>query len=154
MGGIMTRKPGLHKLLIVVRRDGADNDGSAFVSASLSAETAARFGPRAETPLSILACDGEILVGGLNGVTHWRWCYIRQFWVEQSWRGRGVGQWLLAQAEAEARARDCIGLYLDTFDAGAATFYERQGFARFGQINDFPPGFARTFLFKRLPSPE
>jgi GNAT superfamily N-acetyltransferase len=154
MGGIMTRKASLHKPLILVSRDSADDDGPAFVSDSLGAEIAARFGPRAETPLSILAYEGEILVGGLNGVTHWRWCYIRHFWVERSWRGRGVGQWLLAQAEAQARARDCIGLYLDTFDPGATRFYERHGFERFGQINDFPPGFARMFLFKRLPSPE
>ncbi len=150
MRGIMTRKPGLHKPLIVVSCDSADDDGPAFVSAALNAEIALRFGPRAEKPLSILAYDGEILVGGLNGVTHWRWCYIRHFWVGQSWRGRGVGRWLLAHAEIESRAQNCVGVYLDTFDPGAATFYERQGFARCGQIDDFPPGCARTFLCKRL----
>jgi hypothetical protein len=52
----------------------------------------------------------------------------------------------------EARARQCIGLYLDTFDPGAAKFYERCGFLRFGQIDDFPPGHTRAFLYKKLPS--
>ncbi len=96
-----------------------------LVSDSLGAEIAARFGPRNETPLSILAYDGDVLAGGLNGLAHWRWCYIRHFWVEEDWRGQGVGRRLLAHAEMEARARQCVGLYLDTFDPGAAHFYER-----------------------------
>ncbi len=146
----MTTKPRRNKPLIVVSDDGVDDGGSAFVAAALGAEIAARFGPRDETPLSILAYDGETVVGGLDGVTHWRWCYIRHFWVEASWRGRGVGGALLAHAEAQALARNCVGLYLDAFDPEAAKFYARRGFARFGQIDDFLPGFARAFLFKRL----
>jgi hypothetical protein len=50
----------------------------------------------------------------------------------------------------EARARQCVGLYLDTFDPGAAQFYEHCGFLRFGQIDDFLPGHARAFLYKKL----
>ncbi len=129
-----------------------DEKGSTLVSATLSVEIAARFGPRNELPLSILAYDGDTLVGGLNGVTHWGWCYIRHFWVEASWRKQGVGRRLLAHAEMEARARQCLGLYLDTFDPGVAQFYEHCGFLRFGQIDDFPPGHARAFLYKKLPS--
>jgi GNAT superfamily N-acetyltransferase len=96
--------------------------------------------------------DESGLVGGLSGVTHWGWCYIRHFWVEENFRSRGVGRRLLAHAEMEARARQCVGLYLDTFDPGAAQFYERCGFLRFGQIDDFPPGHARAFLYKKLPA--
>jgi GNAT superfamily N-acetyltransferase len=73
------------------------------------------------------------------------------FLVEESWRGRGVGRQLVTHAEMEARARQCVGLYLDTFDSGAAQFYERCGFSRFGQIDDFPLGYARAFLYKKLP---
>jgi ribosomal protein S18 acetylase RimI-like enzyme len=90
------------------------------------------------------------VVGGLNGSTHWGWCYIRHLWVREGWRRRGLGYTLLAEAETQARARHCVGLYVDTFDAGAAAFYERSGFERFGRIDDFPPGHARTFLLKRL----
>jgi GNAT superfamily N-acetyltransferase len=149
---MMTGKPVPDKPLILMRCDHDDERGSALVSEYLSAEIAARFGPRSETPLSILAYDGDALVGGLNGCTHWGWCYIRHFWVEESWRGRGVGRQLVTHAEMEARARQCVGLYLDTFDSGAAQFYERCGFSRFGQINDFPAGFARAFLYKKLPA--
>ena len=152
MRGIMTRKPRPDKPLILMHYNTDDEKGSTLVSATLSVEIAARFGPRNELPLSILAYDGDTLVGGLNGVTHRGWCYIRHFWVEASWRKQGVGRRLLARAEMEARARQCLGLYLDTFDPGVAQFYEHCGFLRFGQIDDFPPGHARAFLYKKLPS--
>ncbi len=139
------------KPLVLVSYDSLDEKASALVSQSLEAEVAARFGPRDEAPFSILAYDdADVLVGGLNGATHWGWRYIRHFWVAASWRGRGVGRSLMQQAETEARAENCIGLYLDTFDPGAAQFYARCGFAPFGRIDDFPPGFARTFLYKKL----
>jgi ribosomal protein S18 acetylase RimI-like enzyme len=130
--------------------DDTVNSGAACVAASLAAEIAAGFGPRDEMPLSVVAYEAGAVVGGLNGATHWGWCYIRHFWVRQDWRRRGLGIRLLAEAERRVRGRGCAGLYVDTFDAGAAHFYERAGFGRVGQIDGFPPGHARLFLRKRL----
>jgi ribosomal protein S18 acetylase RimI-like enzyme len=130
--------------------DDTANSGAEFVAASLAAEIASAFGPANGLPLSIVASAGEAVVGGLNGVTHWGWCYIRHLWVQADWRRRGLGHRLLVEAETQARARNCVGLYVDTFDPGAAAFYERAGFERFGRIEDFPPGHARVFLRKRL----
>ncbi len=130
--------------------DDTANSGSEFVAALLAAEIAAGFGPPDGLPLSIVANADGAVVGGLNGVTHWGWCYIRHLWVHADWRRHGLGHRLLAEAENQARARQCVGLYVDTFDPGAAAFYERAGFARFGRIDDFPPGYARVFLQKTL----
>src|SRR5208282_1581289 len=100
---------------------------------------------------AIVARDADgALVAGLNGVSHWRWLYVRHFFVEPGWRGRGLGRRLLARAEQAARARGCVGVYLDTFEEGAAIFYERCGFARCGRIENFPLGAARIFLRKAL----
>jgi GNAT superfamily N-acetyltransferase len=121
------------------------------VAARLGAEIAARFGPREETPLSI-AFRGEdgALVGGLNGVTHWRWLYIRQLWVAPAQRGQGLAPRLMAEAEKAARARGAIGAYIDTFDPRVARFYERLGYKRSGEIEDFPAGGRRRYLSKRF----
>ena len=127
-----------------------DNSGAAHVATSLAGEVLADFGPRGETPLSIVVRDGDTVVGGLNGSTHWGWCYIRHLWVDAAWRRRGLGHRLLAEVETEARARGDTGLYVDTFNEAAVSFYERAGFARFGRIENFPPGHARTFLQKKL----
>lgn len=152
MRGIMTKKPRVEKPLTIDCDDGNESE-SARVSEALGVEIAARFGPRNEVPLSIRAYDNEhMLVGGLNGCTHWGWCYIRHFWVAESWRGQGVGRLLLDRAETEARVRKCVGLYLDTFDPGAEEFYAKCGFRRFGLIDGFPPGHARRFLYKEIPT--
>jgi GNAT superfamily N-acetyltransferase len=124
---------------------------SADVAARLAAEIAVRFGPREEAPLSVTMRDGTgALLGGLNGVTHWRWLYIRHLWVAESQRGRGLARWLMEAAERAARDRGAIGAYIDTFDPRVATFYERLGYARVGEIADFPPGGRRIYLSKRL----
>jgi GNAT superfamily N-acetyltransferase len=129
-----------------------DDAGEATEIADLlGVEVAARFGPRDERPLAILARDGAgALVGGLNGSSHWRWLYVRHFFVAPESRGQGLGRRLMAQAEQIARERGCVGLYLDTFEEGAAAFYERCGFARCGRIENFPAGAARIYLNKAL----
>ena len=120
------------------------------IAARLGAHIAARFGPRDETPLHVFVWDGETLAGGLNGVTHWRWLYIRQLWVAEAARGRGLGAALIEKAEREAHGRGCVGAWIDTFEPAVATFYQIRGFVRCGEIPDFPPGAARVFLMKRL----
>ena len=124
---------------------------SAEIATRLGAEIAAQFGPRDETPFSILARNAEdALLGGVNGVIHWRWLYIRHLWVAETARGDGLGRQLIMAAEAQARARDCIGVYIDTFDPRIAAYYEGAGFSRAGEIADFPPGGQRIYLSKRL----
>lgn len=124
---------------------------SPAVASALGAEIAARFAPRDEAPFSILAHDENgALLGGLNGVTHWRWLYIKHLFVAPECRGFGLGTRLLQRAEEAARARGCVGLYLDSFDPRAIAFYETCGFARCGEIVDFPPGHSRVFASKRL----
>jgi GNAT superfamily N-acetyltransferase len=122
-----------------------------FAREALAAEVAAEFGPRDEAPFALVARDGAgAPVGGINGVIHWRWLYVAQFHVAPDWRGQGLGHALLAEAEALARENDCVGIYLDTFSPRALAFYRARGFVEAGRIDNFPPGAARTFLFKPL----
>jgi ribosomal protein S18 acetylase RimI-like enzyme len=127
-----------------------ENSGAVHVAKSLAAEMTASFGPRDEQPLSIAAHVGDMVAGGLNGAIHWGWCYIRHLWVQEDWRRRGLGRRLLAEAETQASARHCAGLYVDTFNPDAALFYEQAGFTLFGRIEQFPPGHARMFLSKDI----
>ncbi len=129
------------------RREGE----SAEIAARLAQEVASRHGPRDETAFSIETRDAEdALLSGMNGVIHWRWLYVRHFWVAPEKRAQGFGRALMAEVESLARERGCIGIYLDTFEEGAARFYERSGFARCGRIEEFPQGAARLLLTKRM----
>jgi ribosomal protein S18 acetylase RimI-like enzyme len=101
--------------------------------------------------LTLLLQDGAgHVVGGLTGEFGWRWLHIDALWVEPEHRGLGYGTRLLARAEAEARARDCIGIYLDSIDFQAPDFYRRHGYEAFGVLEDFPPGSRQTYFQKRL----
>ena len=93
-------------------------------------------------------CDGE-LVGGLLGFTHWNWLFVKQLWVCDRVRGKGLGTKLMQAAESEAVSRSCLHAHLDTFDFQALPFYEKQGYRLFGQLEDYPVGHTRYFLQKR-----
>ena len=89
-------------------------------------------------------------LAGLWAERYWGWMYVDQLWVDGRHRGRGFGRRLMATVEAEARARDCHGLWLDTWSWQAQGFYEKLGFTVFGTLEDFPPPHRRLFLRKRL----
>ena len=57
---------------------------------------------------------------------------------------------MLAQAEAIARERGCVGIRLDTVSFQAPAFYRRHGYVEFGRIDDYPPGHTRFWFMKRL----
>jgi len=121
---------------------------------ALGVEVADEFGPRDEETFALVARDVEgNAVGGVNGVIHWRWLYVAQFFVAPRARGAGLGCALLARAENFARERNCVGIYLDTFSDAACAFYQRRGFAIVGRIGNFPPGAKRVFLARALAAP-
>ncbi|PPQ31577.1 hypothetical protein CCR94_08480 [Rhodoblastus sphagnicola] len=130
----------------IAARDASEAQANAQ---ALGAEVAAEFGPRDEEAFALVARDGAgARIGGVNGVIHWRWLYIAQFYVAPRARRAGLGRALLARAESLARAKNCVGIYLDTFSPAARAFYERGGFVIAGRIENFPPGAARVFLSK------
>jgi GNAT superfamily N-acetyltransferase len=119
------------------------------IVAGLIAYNEGHAGPRNGQPLAVLL-EGEEgrPVGGLWGVTAYGWLFTELLFIPEALRGGGRGAEVLAMAEAEARARGCVGAWLDTFEFQARGFYERQGYGVFGQIDDYPPGFARYFMKK------
>lgn len=135
----------------ITAHDAPSPDDAVRVANGLADHVAMRFGPRDERAFSIFAHDADdTLVGGVNGSTHWRWLYIRNLWIAETWRNRGLGRRLIDAAEHLARERNCTGLYLDTFDPDAERFYRRCGFETFGRIDNFPPGHARRFLSRSM----
>lgn len=102
-------------------------------------------------PLVIALQDSQgQTVGGLWGETALDWLHIDLLAVPESMRGQDVGTALMQRAEAIARERGCVGAWLDTFAFQARGFYEKLGYAVFGEIPDHPVGGARYFLRKRF----
>lgn len=101
--------------------------------------------------LSLVLRDaGGGVIGGLIGETNKGWLFVKALWVDEPHRGEGFGGQLLAAAESAARERACIGVYLDTYSYQARPFYEKAGYAVFGELPDHPPGGAKYYLAKRI----
>jgi len=94
--------------------------------------------------------DTGRIVAGICGNTWGGCCEIRQFWVEESRRGRGLGTRLLVAAEAEARRRGCSQILLMTFTFQAPGFYTRHGFTTLAAVDGYPQGHENLLMRKRL----
>ena len=106
-------------------------------------------GPAVFVPLAALLRDeAGATIGGLWGWTVYSWLIINMLFVPEQLRCRGIGSALIRAAEAEARARGCAGMQVDTFGFQAQPFYERMGFTVFGVQPNFPPGHRCVFLRK------
>lgn len=92
------------------------------------------------------------LRGGALGATYWGWLFIELLFVDEPWRGRGVGEGLLIKMERIGIAQGAKRSFLDTFSFQAESFYLARGYTPFGELGDFPPGHRRIWLSKRLSS--
>lgn len=131
--------------------DRSSEDLRSEILAPLRAYNEAKAGPSGHRPLAILMRDeAGAIVGGLWGQTGYGWLFTQLLAVPDNLRGGGWGNRIMDMAEAEARARGCHSAWLDTFEFQARGFYEKRGYACFGELADYPPGFRRFFLQKRL----
>ena len=132
-----------------------DVDGvSALLSARLyefnEAATGHRDGRR--LAFTVRGDDGDVLAG-LVGWT-WGGCgYVDVLWVRGELRGRGIGDRLLATAEAAAREAGCDRMVLATHSFQAPEFYQARGYQVVGTVDGYPHGHAQLQLVKILGRP-
>ncbi len=101
--------------------------------------------------LAIFLRDGrDNIIAGLYGWTWGECCEIRTLWLHKQWRKIGLGTYLMATAEAEARARGAKQIVLSTHSFQAPDFYRRLGFEQVGAIEDYPHGHQDIFMRKKL----
>lgn len=101
---------------------------------------AERSGHSDAASLAFLAeIDGE-LVGAAAGFTWGGICELRQVWVDEVHRGRGLGKALVIEALLEARKRGCAFAFVSTYDFQAPGFYAGLGFEVVEEIRDKPLG--------------
>lgn len=137
--------------LRIERTDTPTDEERQAILAPLRAYNTAKTGGTVPELVAWLVRDeqGEI-VGGLYGRVFFSWLYIELLVVPEQARGQGTGSTLMQMAEELAREKNCVGIWLDTFDFQAPAFYRKHGFTEIGQIDDYPPGHQHFFLQKRL----
>ncbi|UJW74327.1 GNAT family N-acetyltransferase [Rhizobium sp. SL42] len=131
--------------------DSVPADAEATILASLKAHNDAMLGKTDRRNLFIpLTDDHGHIDGGLVGYTGRGWLYVEMLFVPERLRRQGIAGKLLQCAEHKARARGCIGAYIDTINPDARRAYERQGYEVFGRIDDFTRGFDICWMIKRF----
>jgi ribosomal protein S18 acetylase RimI-like enzyme len=144
----------VNKPYTLTLQDTPDSSDVDFVNERLKEYNRAIVGDDNHRKLVILLRDADdTIVGGLLGGTYWGWLHIDVLWIKDSLRRQGYGQTLLAAAEQEAIKRGCRYAHLDTMSFQALSFYEKQGYTIFGELDDLPVGHSRLFLKKELVSP-
>ncbi|MEO6011997.1 MAG: GNAT family N-acetyltransferase [Devosia sp.] len=93
--------------------------------------------------------DGDC-VGGLLGSIWGDWLEVDSLWVDEAWRGRGYATQLLAEAERFATQKGCSAATLDTHNPDALRLYQKLGYEVFGVLDDYPPGWNKSYLRKRF----
>ncbi|WP_085602546.1 MULTISPECIES: N-acetyltransferase [unclassified Pseudomonas] len=123
----------------------------AAILAPLRDHNIAKAGPSLYEPVALLVRDdNDAILGGLYGHTFYRWLFIELLAVPEEGRGQGIGSKLMNMVEEFAREKDCVGIWLDTFDFQAPGFYKKLGYTECGEIVDYPLGHKRHFFQKRL----
>ena len=130
--------------------DSADDDIRKSIASALIQYNVKLAGPGQQRPLVVAIRDhGNVVIGGLWGATGYGWLYTQMLLIPEALRGQGLGRSIMRRAEQQALGRGCHAAWVDT-QFGAKGFYESLGYQCFGELSDYPPGFARTFLKKSL----
>ncbi|WP_304186899.1 GNAT family N-acetyltransferase [Phenylobacterium aquaticum] len=140
------------KAPVLERTSTPSDDDYRQIGKALLAFNEAAVGDATPRPFAVLVRDPDTgkVIGGLWGKSVWGSFFVDTLALPDAVRGLGLGQTLMADAEAEARRRGCHNLWLDTFAFQARPFYERLGFRLFGQIDGPAPMFPRFFMVKAL----
>lgn len=91
-----------------------------------------------------------IAIGGIRGTVHMYWLRVEFLWVEDAFRGAGVGSKLLAEAEARARELGVKNVGLETFEWQAPGFYRKQGYVEAVRLDNYVDGRYLAFMRKAL----
>jgi GNAT superfamily N-acetyltransferase len=94
--------------------------------------------------------DAGAMIAGLSGFTWGGSAKVEYLWIAAPYRDAGLGRRRVAAAEAEARARGCDVIVLDTHDFQAPGFYEKLGYVACGRTEGTPRGSGQTWFRKRL----
>ena len=97
--------------------------------------------------------EGTIIAGCIVSIDGWQLANLDTLWVDEKYRGHGLGSALIRKAEKAAMERKCYVMLLGTYDFQARPLYEKHGYMLCATIKDWPKGHENYALMKRLDQP-
>lgn len=113
----------------------------------LKAHTEACIGVKVEhAPFAVVAYENNKLIGSIIGKIYSNWLHLELVWVDEPYRGKGVGKALLAETVNQARSLKLSGIEVWTQSWQAPGFYIHEGFYEYAVLDDFLHGHKRHAL--------
>ena len=97
----------------------------------------------------VLDEDGKLIAGIIAGVQGWNSAHIEKMWVDEKYRNRGIGTYLLSDFEREAKENGAYMVIIDAIDWQMPIF-EKHGYTVIGTLEDCPKGHRWCQLQKQL----
>ncbi len=99
-----------------------------------------------EDPISFEIVNGSEFVGAIVLQLFWSQLHIKYLYVEESYRGQGIGRRLIEHALEFGKNCECQFVFVETMSFQAPEFYQKMGFA----IEFSRPGYAENTTFHYL----
>ncbi len=90
------------------------------------------------TPVAFTVYDGERFIGGVIVAIFWGALHIKTLFIEEAYRGQGVGRGLMEHAFQYARESKLPFVFVETMSFQALGFYQKLGF----ELEFTRPGYA------------
>jgi GNAT superfamily N-acetyltransferase len=90
------------------------------------------------------------VVGGLLAWTTLRNMILDDVWIDEPYRGRGLGTRLMAEAERVARTAGCIACQTHSFSFEAPRFFQKLGYEAYGVSDGYPRPVTESYFVKRF----
>ena len=101
--------------------------------------------------LAFSLTEGNQVLGGITGTLRGKNLHINTLVLEKNTRGRGNGHKLMKALEQKAGQEGATILTVCTQDFQALEFYQKLGYAVFGELKDCPfEGTTKYYLYKHL----
>ena len=94
--------------------------------------------------------DGKLIAGLDACITAFKILYVSTVFVDEDYRGRGIGARMIHEMERRAIAMGANTIRLDTFNWQGKEFYEALGYTCVGQYDHAEDGYSEYFFLKRI----
>ena len=98
----------------------------------------------------VIRNDAGQIIGVAAGYTWADTSELKQMWIDEAYRGRGYARALLNAFVAEACSRGVRRIWVASYDFQAPEMYEKAGFKRMAEFDDWPEGHVNVVLCKIL----
>ncbi len=90
------------------------------------------------------------MIGVAAGYTWAGTSELKQMWIDEAYRGRGYARALLDAFVTEACSRGAHRIWVASHDFQAPEMYEKAGFKRMAEFQEWPEGHSNVILCKIL----